>query len=58
MSDYFSVFELPRRLTLDTSELQKRFYDKTRENHPDRFATKSAMEQHRALDVTSQTGRL
>lgn len=53
MSDYFAVFELPRRLTLDTSELQKRFYDKSRENHPDRFATKSAVEQQRALDVTS-----
>lgn len=52
-TDYFTVFDLPRRLTLDTSDLQKRFYDKSRENHPDRFATKSAMEQQRALDVTS-----
>jgi molecular chaperone HscB len=52
-TDYFSVFDLPRRLTLDTSDLQKRFYDRSRESHPDRFATKSAFEQQRALDVTS-----
>ena len=52
-TDYFSVFELPRRLTLDTNELQKRFYDKSRQNHPDRFATASSVLQQQALDITS-----
>ena len=52
-TDYFSVFDLPRRLTLDTSDLQQRFYERSRVNHPDRFAGKSVIEQQRALDVTS-----
>lgn len=53
MSDYFAVFDLPRALTLDTAELQKRFYSKSREWHPDRFANRPLSDQQRALDVTS-----
>jgi molecular chaperone HscB len=53
MSDYFAVFDLPRALTLDTSELQKRFYARSREWHPDRFANRAPAEQQQALDVTS-----
>jgi molecular chaperone HscB len=53
MSDYFAVFELPRKLTLDPSELQQRFYSKTREWHPDRFGAAPADEQNRALEITS-----
>ena len=52
-TDYFSVYELPRRLGLDTAELQQKFYAKSREWHPDRFATAPAAEQNRALDMTS-----
>jgi molecular chaperone HscB len=52
-TDYFAVYDLPRRLALDTGELQKKFYAKSREWHPDRFATASAVEQNRALDMTS-----
>lgn len=52
-TDYFAVYEIPRRLTLDTAELQQKFYSKSREWHPDRFATGSPLEQSRALDMTS-----
>jgi molecular chaperone HscB len=52
-TDYFAVYELPRRLTLDTTELQKKFYAKSREWHPDRFVTAPPLEQNRALDMTS-----
>lgn len=52
-TDYFDVYELPRRLTLDTGELQKKFYAKSREWHPDRFATAPPADQNRALDMTS-----
>lgn len=51
--DYFAVYEMPRRLALDTGELQKKFYAKSREWHPDRFATGSPVEQNQALDMTS-----
>lgn len=53
MSDYFEAFELPRRMTLDTADLQQRFYAKSRECHPDRFARKSREEQTQALNATS-----
>jgi len=53
MSDFFTVFDLPRTLKIDPAELQKRFYAKTREWHPDRFANRPAVEQQKALDTTS-----
>jgi molecular chaperone HscB len=51
--DYFSLFDLPRRLTLDTSDLQTRFYSLSRQWHPDRFAKQGASEQQKALDATA-----
>ena len=36
--DYFSFFGLPRKLSLDTADLQSRFYSLSRQFHPDRFA--------------------
>ncbi|HUM16175.1 MAG TPA: Fe-S protein assembly co-chaperone HscB [Candidatus Nitrosotalea sp.] len=35
MSDYFTVFGLPRKLTVDAETLQRRFYDLSRQHHPD-----------------------
>ena len=35
MSDYFSVFGLPRELQLDGAALQRRFYELSRRHHPD-----------------------
>lgn len=35
MSDYFTVFGLPRKLTVDGAALQRRFYELSREHHPD-----------------------
>lgn len=51
--DYFTFFDLPRKLTLDTSDLQKRFYTLSRRLHPDRFADRSAAEQEAALAQSS-----
>ena len=53
MSDYFEALGLARRLQLDEAELQKAFYARSREWHPDRFAQKSAAEQQLALDTTA-----
>ncbi len=52
-ADYFSVFELPRKLDLDEAALMRAFYKKSREVHPDRFANASAEKQQWSLEQTS-----
>jgi molecular chaperone HscB len=51
--DYFSVFSLPRKLNLDTAALQREFYSKSRQLHPDNFATASPEQQRWSLEQTS-----
>lgn len=51
--NYFRFFGLERKLTIDQDALQKRFYELSRQWHPDRFSRKSAEEQQQALDATS-----
>ena len=52
-ADYFAVFDLPRKLHLDLSQLERSFYRLSRKFHPDIYATKSAEEQQWSLDQTS-----
>jgi molecular chaperone HscB len=52
--DYFSLFELPRHLQIDTMALEKTFYAQSRRLHPDRFASKSQAEQDAALGASSR----
>lgn len=52
-ADYFSVFELPRLLSLDTKELERVFYRKSRAVHPDRYARGTEAEQQWSLEQTS-----
>jgi molecular chaperone HscB len=40
--DYYAMFGAPERLSLDTAELQTRFYERSRQLHPDRFARAEA----------------
>ncbi len=54
MSGYYELLGIERKLTLDTAELQRRFYERSREWHPDRFARKSEAERQRALDNSSR----
>ena len=35
MTDYFAVFGLPRKLAVDGEALQRRFYELSRQHHPD-----------------------
>lgn len=51
--DYFCVFSLPRRLQIDLSALERSFYKRSRELHPDRYARASAEEQQWSLEQTS-----
>ncbi len=50
---YFSLFELPRKLTLDTAALERDFYKLSRKLHPDLYARKSAEEQAWSLRRSS-----
>ena len=52
-ADYFSVFELPRKLALDEKFLERAFYRKSRETHPDRFVQASPEKQRWSLEQTS-----
>jgi molecular chaperone HscB len=51
--DYFSFFDLPRKLALDIVALEKQFYVLSRKLHPDRFASKPIAEQEAALAESS-----
>ena len=51
--DFFELFGLDRKLALDNDALQKRFYELSRQWHPDRFGRKGADEQAQALEATA-----
>jgi molecular chaperone HscB len=51
--DYFDLFGLERRLSIDEAALQQRFYDLSRQHHPDRYASRPPAEQQYALDYTA-----
>jgi molecular chaperone HscB len=51
--DYYDFFGLERKLNVDDADLQKRFYELSRQWHPDRFSRKSAEEQAQALEATA-----
>jgi molecular chaperone HscB len=53
VSDYYELFGIPRGLDLSLDELQKRYYDLSRQLHPDRFMRKPEAERQRALDMSS-----
>jgi molecular chaperone HscB len=51
--NFYEFFGFDRKLKLDSDALQKRFYELSRQWHPDRFSRKSASEQAQALEATS-----
>ncbi|HMJ60541.1 MAG TPA: Fe-S protein assembly co-chaperone HscB [Bryobacteraceae bacterium] len=51
--NFFAFFGLEPKLRLDMESLQKRFYELSRNWHPDRFTRKSAEEQSEALEATA-----
>ncbi len=54
MSGYYELLGAERKLSLDAADLQRKFYERSREWHPDRFARKSEAERERALDASSR----
>ena len=51
--DYYRFFDLDRRLSIDLSDLQKRYYSLSRLVHPDHFARGTPNEKRFALDATA-----
>ena len=51
--NFYEFFGIDRKLTLDNAALQKRFYELSRNWHPDRFTRKSPDEQAQALEATA-----
>ncbi len=54
MTDYYQLFGLPRSLNLSVEELQNRFYELSRQLHPDRLMQRPEAERQEALDKSSQ----
>ena len=53
-TDFFSFFGLPRKLNVDTTKLEREFYQFSRKLHPDHFAQATGKEQDWSLQKTSQ----
>lgn len=53
MTDYYELFGIPRLLNISLEDLQKRFYELSRQLHPDRFMRKPEAERQHALDMSS-----
>jgi len=53
VSDFYEIFGLPRSLNLALDDLQTRFYQLSRELHPDRFMNKPVAERERAENAYS-----
>lgn len=51
--DYFTFFGFPRKLNLDTAELEKEFYALSRRLHPDVFGQAGEMERAWSLEQSS-----
>ncbi len=51
--DYFTFFDLPRKLNLDTTALDKDFYDLSRKLHPDLSVRAGSQEQEWSLQQSS-----
>src|SRR5260370_30583365 len=57
MTDSFIVFGLPRKLAVDAPTLQRRFYELSREHHPDFHHGAEAARQAEALAASAQVNR-
>jgi molecular chaperone HscB len=51
--DYYDFLGLPRKLTLDSADLERRFRDLSRQFHPDYFYNATAAERRASLERSS-----
>jgi molecular chaperone HscB len=57
VSDYFTVFGLPRKLGVDAEALQRRFYELSRQHHPDFHQGEGAERQAEVLGQSALINR-
>ena len=50
---YYDALGLEPKLALDSDDLKKRFYDRSRQWHPDRFSRASSEEKQRSEEMTA-----
>jgi molecular chaperone HscB len=50
---FYEAFGLEPALSLDAEDLKKRFYERSRQWHPDKFSRASIGEQEKALEMTA-----
>jgi molecular chaperone HscB len=50
---FYEAFGLEPALSIDAEDLKKRFYERSRQWHPDRFSRASKAEQEKALEMTA-----
>lgn len=55
--NYFELFEIPVAIRLDTALIKKKFYQLSRQYHPDRFANASEDEQSESLERSSMINK-
>jgi molecular chaperone HscB len=53
VTDYYELLGVARSLNLSLDALQQRYYELSRQLHPDRFMQKPEAERQRALDMSS-----
>jgi len=53
MNNYFELFDLPLSYSIDSVALKKKFYQLSRDFHPDRFTTASKEAQENALQKST-----
>jgi molecular chaperone HscB len=53
VTDFYELLGIPRSLNLSLDALQQRFYELSRQLHPDRFMRKPEAERQQALDNSS-----
>jgi len=53
VTDYYELLGIPRILHLSLDSFQQRYYELSRQLHPDRFMQKPEAERQRALDMSS-----
>lgn len=54
MQNYFNVLGIPKKLTIDNSELEKVYHDLSKKNHPDFFLNQGEDKYLDALETSSQ----
>jgi molecular chaperone HscB len=51
--DYYAIFGIAPKLALDLDDLQRRFYERSRQFHPDRFARATPAQRAEAEETTA-----